>query len=50
MANLMPKPKSGRPCKFKDMQRAEVAVSFITTLPRKMHEVYKQEEGNLFHG
>ncbi|RPA95913.1 hypothetical protein L873DRAFT_1812262 [Choiromyces venosus 120613-1] len=50
MANLMPKPKSGRPCKFNDMQRAEVVASFITTLPRKMRQVCKQEGGSLFDG
>ncbi|RPA95492.1 hypothetical protein L873DRAFT_1812823 [Choiromyces venosus 120613-1] len=50
MANLMPTPKSGRPCKFYDMQRAEVPASIITTLPRKMHEVYKQEEETCFMG
>ena len=28
----------------------EVPNSFITASPRKMHQVYKQNGGNLFHG
>ncbi|RPB06068.1 hypothetical protein L873DRAFT_1839544 [Choiromyces venosus 120613-1] len=29
MANLMPEPRSGIPCKFDDVQRAEVVYSFF---------------------
>ncbi|RPA92700.1 hypothetical protein L873DRAFT_1817223 [Choiromyces venosus 120613-1] len=50
MANLMPKPKSGRLCKFNDMQRAKWQLLLLLLYHEKCMKFISKREETCFMG